>query len=363
MSQLKVLPRVYQEMIQAYYSLKSEVEFDIEIQHIYENPIFCNPVISNNGRALLYSEFINSGIVQIKDICYEFIPGFLSKDSIVELVQEKHPELKSRIIAEAYAKILNAIPKLWKKDLNQINPVNVDRIPSLTVGTKMIEFSKVTTKIFYKLLLQKISESPTSEHFWTQHYPSMCFKSLYLVVNQCHLPPECVSLNYRVVTNTIFTLSKLCRMGKHDNSTCLSCRAAPEDMFHLWTNCPSLVNFKSYVIDILHNVLLKDTLNPILDYTQLILLGYLKNTKEINTYFVNFLLSVARISIYKSRQIKVFDDKDIDIKRLFIFTMKKYVLYAFTYYITNNRLPLFEKYYVNKNPLMRYDQKSFQLLI
>ncbi|CAC5405806.1 unnamed protein product [Mytilus coruscus] len=160
MSQLKVLPRVYQEMIQAYYSLKSEVEFDIEIQHIYENPIFCNPVISNNGRALLYSEFINSGIVQIKDICYEFIPGFLSKDSIVELVQEKHPELKSRIIAEAYAKILNAIPKLWKKDLNAINPVNVDRLPSLTVGTKMIEYQAFLLKF---LKQTTINQSKTIE--------------------------------------------------------------------------------------------------------------------------------------------------------------------------------------------------------
>ena len=74
--------------------------------------------------------------------------------------------------------------------------------------------------------------------FWIQHFPSICFKSLYKAVNQCHLTPICISLNHRVGTNTIFTFSRLLRMGKVQSSTCLSCRTAPKYIFHLWVTCP-----------------------------------------------------------------------------------------------------------------------------
>ena len=326
-SQLKILPRIYREMILAYYSVKSKVDFCIEIQHIYENPIFCNPVISSNGKALLFREFLNSGISQIKHICFEFIPGFLSHNSIVEIIQERFPDIQSPKIKEAYDKILAAIPKLWKKELHAINPLNVHKCPSLTVGSKMTEFSKTSSKFFYKLLLEDFSEKPTSERFWIQHFPSMCFRPLYQTVNLSHLPPQCVNLNYRVATNTIFTLSKLLQMNKVDSSTCLSCKSSPEDMFHLWVNCPKLDSFKSYLVDTLHNILLTDTQNPIIDYTQLILHGYMNKSKHINMYFINFILSIARLTIYKTRQIKIFDDKEIDTKRLFFYTVHKQTKY------------------------------------
>lgn len=187
--------------------------------------------------------------MQIKNICYEFIPGFLPCDAIVEVIQQYDPNIQSRKIIEAYGKILNAIPRLWKNELHVVNPVHVDRLPSFTVGENMTEFLLATTKFFYKLLLQDFSESPISENFWSHHYPSVCFRSLYRVVNQCHLPPECVSLNYRVATNTIFTLSKLQRINKVDDGTCLLCNRVTEDLFHLWCDCPTLQSFKSFIID------------------------------------------------------------------------------------------------------------------
>ncbi|CAC5384246.1 unnamed protein product [Mytilus coruscus] len=54
LNQIKILPKFYQEMIQAY--------FNIDVQHIYENPLFCNPIINLKGKALMYREFINSAI-------------------------------------------------------------------------------------------------------------------------------------------------------------------------------------------------------------------------------------------------------------------------------------------------------------
>ena len=73
-----------------------QIKFNVEIQHIYENPVFCHPDIAVDGKALLFKEFISCGIIQIKNICFEFFSGFLSRNAIVEIVQEIFPNLQSQ---------------------------------------------------------------------------------------------------------------------------------------------------------------------------------------------------------------------------------------------------------------------------
>ena len=54
----------------------------------------------------------------------------------------------------------------------------------------------------------------------------------------------------------------------------------------------------------LRNVLFTD--KNTLYQQELILHGYTNNTRTINTYFINFLLSVVRLTIFKSTQIMIF---------------------------------------------------------
>ena len=133
----------------------------------------------------------------------------------------------------------------------------------MAIGVHMKEFLNATSIFVYAFPCKLYTST-----FWIQHFISICFQSLYKAVNQCHLPPICVSLNNRVGTDTIFTLSKLLRMGKVQSSTWLSCRTAPKYMFHLWMTCPELFNSKSYPIDKLHNVLLTDKQPTIIDYQE-----------------------------------------------------------------------------------------------
>ena len=152
------------------------------------------------------------------------------------------------------------------------------------------------------LLLENFLEPPIAKSFWIQHFPSMCFRSLYMVVKQCHLPSICVSLNYRMAKHTIFSL--LLRMGKIQDSTCLSCHTGPEDMFHLWVTCPWLINFKSvFLSDKQHTI--------IIHFTNL----------QINT-------------------------KKLTQTELCLFTVHKYAQYAFTYYKMNNKLHIFIQYFI-----------------
>jgi len=46
-----------------------------------------------------------------------------------------------------------------------------------------------------------------------------------------------------------------------------------------------------------------------------------------NFYWIHFILSKARPSIYKIRQIQAIENKNIDLKRFFTYTLQKYTEY------------------------------------
>ena len=50
-------------------------------------------------------------------------------------------------------------------------------------------------------------------------------------------------------------------------------------------------------------------------YKELILHEYMENTKSVNTYFINYILSVVRLTVYKGRQVLDYDRKQINIKK------------------------------------------------
>ena len=70
-----------------------------------------------------------------------------------------------------------------------------------------------------------------------------------------------------------------------------------------------------------------------------------ENTRTINTDFIQFFLGVARLTIYQSRHIVVFENKEIDTNKLM-----------------NNILPLFNKYVDANNPLIRFQNDPVQRL-
>ena len=359
--QLNNLPLFYQEMLNAFYALQSTIEFNIESQmDVFEIPIFCNPLMTHKNKSLLFHEFLKSGIILIKHICYEVIPGFLPKNAIIEIIHEKFPEIKSSDIEAAYSKILSAIPDTWK---NLIEGPHQNAQSSQNIFVKLknriIDFSNATTKTFYECLLSNVFETPTSEKFWLNKFLSINFASVYSTVHLPYLFPDIHCLNYRISMNSIFTMEKLFKINKTHSDICLLCKLHPESLEHLFVSCDMVQGLQVLLIEMLHNCLITSS-NPqsivIPEYTQLILLGWpvVKKDKQLsfNIYWINFVLGVARLSIFKARQIKVFDDKQIDTKRFFKYTLQKYTEFAYKYYKTNN-MKLFEKYFLNKNPILQ----------
>ena len=58
---------------------------------ILQEPLFLNELIVVQNKPLLYTDWIAAGIVRIKDICYEVVPGFLPLSAVLEMLSDQHP--------------------------------------------------------------------------------------------------------------------------------------------------------------------------------------------------------------------------------------------------------------------------------
>ena len=113
---------------------------------------------------LKWSHFIQAGITHINDICYEVIPGFLPESCIVKIIQEQISEISSRDIRKYYNKLLSIMPENWKHiDCNNVYEKG-EYVSNFFfyVEIQKFDFSLCTTKMFYKMLIQKLFQPPVS---------------------------------------------------------------------------------------------------------------------------------------------------------------------------------------------------------
>ena len=127
------------------------------------------------------------GLTQLRDICYEVIPGFLPLQAIHEILtrDDGQPDRPLRQTAREFIQVLNAIPQLWKIQLMQTQeekPYSLQprfsSIPS-ALGNRLIDLGDHTTAMFYRQLLDTSIVSPALE-FWRQTLqPQPSFNSAF----------------------------------------------------------------------------------------------------------------------------------------------------------------------------------------
>jgi len=74
-------------MLLAWNEIKKCVKLSLNVCNIHDQCLFLNPSILNGGKTLYWPHFINNGITHIRDIMYEYVPGFLPQSVIIELIR------------------------------------------------------------------------------------------------------------------------------------------------------------------------------------------------------------------------------------------------------------------------------------
>ena len=106
----------HKEMLVAWGEVVGKVKFGCKnVQQVWQQPIFMNPQITNEGE-LLYNRVIwRAGIRTIRDLVYEYVPGFMRAQVIVDAVREREEEIWLGTAEGIMEKIKNGMPREWKR--------------------------------------------------------------------------------------------------------------------------------------------------------------------------------------------------------------------------------------------------------
>lgn len=313
-------------------------------------PLFRNNLIAIDNKPLFYKDWVASGLVQLKDICYEVIPGFLPVRAIHEILTE-HEENRDRTLERTmreFAEVLRAIPDEWKLRVTQLVESQQSSaqpcfsIPACIPGNPPVDITNGSTRVFYWHLRENEQGSiPALEHWQQTLQPQPVFdSSFWKNLYSSRVTNVLGDLNWKVVHRVLPTALSLNRMEVYDTPNCHKCGRI-ETVEHLLVSCPTTDTFWSQV-NIYVNKITDNSLN-LTDYIKL--LGWIPG-KQLGVYtkvvdLVNWTLTIARYAIHKSAVNYRVRSEVTPIDAIFRAVIKGHLRFQFKLYHTRGTQYLF----------------------
>ncbi len=352
---LITLPRFYQEVIYAWNELTLGERIKVQsLPDILNQPVFNNPHIILNEKTLFYPMFINSGISVIRDLCYEVVPGFLPPGCIVDLVLDKYPDVNHSHVYTDFKSIMEAIPQEWKHIIRTETTVSPPSFHVLcNVEGNDISPEMLSVKYCYALFQKRYYKEPTSCSYFENHFDSIDWKNVWKVVHITDKSSECIDTDFKIAHNIVYTLERLYKMGKVDSPGCQFCQGEDEDIFHIVLLCPAVVN----LIDLFNEIftdLLPDVGFTLTQLSFWLMFGYLdKNAAHFS--LINILLSLYRLTVIKSRAIRLLDGGNVNIVKMFKSLTKRHFCYLHMHYKARSAVHIFTTKYIMSSNLIYFD--------
>ncbi|CAG2253157.1 unnamed protein product [Mytilus edulis] len=206
-------------------------------------------------------------------------------------------------------------------------------------------------------MLENIVEEPVGIELWKSEFDvtSEAFSRIWEHVNMYWKPSNLVELDFKVLHNCIFTNVKLQKIGLVDDNICKVCCSEKEDILHIFMNCDKLEDFHNYLSSLLVRIFENCDSDKIslVRSEELLILGLRWHMKGVNDSFLNFFMSVARYCIFRRRNLLNSGYSNVNLIKLFQYTLKHYVTYMYVYLCRcHNMSHIFQKKFVMDNPLL-----------
>ena len=168
------IPSFHQELLRAWFKhsqYHTRSQTPVSVSDILNEPLFLNGLITSRNKTFMYGDWIKAGIIQIKDICYEFAPGSLRAPALHELISDQHsPPLSTT--ARKLNVLLDALPKEWcyqistSETRNQPTLQPVFSIVNTNPGHPATDIVTCKTRDLYHQLYQPLKPVVPSADYW-----------------------------------------------------------------------------------------------------------------------------------------------------------------------------------------------------
>ena len=232
------IPTFHKELLPAWDKhkhLRIRTHLPEKLPDILNEPLFKNELVTVDDQPLFRADWIAAGLTQVKDICYEAVPGYLQTRAIHELLTENDVDNTRTLLKTSHElqEINAAIPHQWNiKITTEHTRQSPDQQPRFGIndadpGNPPTDILACKTRHFYAQL-HKVQQTfiPNLNQWKRTLQPEPTFnakqwKTLY--------PPLATNrqgdLNLKIAHRVVHTALSLNRMGVWATSYCHRCGA------------------------------------------------------------------------------------------------------------------------------------------
>ena len=306
------LPAFHRELLCAWINHKcyhERTDVPDSLLDIFEEPLFRNKLINVNNKPLFFRDWVSCGLVRVKDICYEAVPGFLPVRAVHEIIMD-HEFCRDRTLnqtARELSEVLEGIPAKWKlKVINGDSASPLTAQPSFSIlpyapdkpPTALLDCK---TRHFYWHFHKSLEISTPGLDYWRTKFQLQTpfDSSLWSTVYSPLITNKQGDLNWKVAHKVLLTALRLNRMDVYPSENCHRC-GVMETIEHELAECPLVCHFWNQV-QVFIDKITGRSLNLT---TKIKLLGWIPEdsiqlSKNVIN-LVNWTLTIARFSIHKA---------------------------------------------------------------
>ena len=247
---------------QQYKHLLTRTHIPDNVQSILAEPLIQNELISANGELVsVFDDWVTAGVIQVKDICYEVVPGFLPTNAVHELlIEHRHGRTLDRTACEL-RKIHLSMPPEWICKIQSEPRHNSSELqPRIEIKTSdsqgaSLDILNCRTRTFYgQLLADRHTVIPATDYWKENLHPEPSFnakqwKTLYppLIQNKHG------DVNWKIAHRVLPTALSLNRIGVYPTPGCHRCGSI-DTLEHAILECPTVLTFWNQIQTYVNNI-------------------------------------------------------------------------------------------------------------
>ena len=172
----------HKEMLGAWGEFVRSVKYECKsTRQVWEQPVFLNPKIMAEGETIYNRVIWRAGIRKVKDLVYEYIPGFMGAQVIVDEVRGNGDEIWLGTAKGVIEKIKKAMPKEWMGMIEREKGVRGEDKIEMYVGEGecKVRLANVKTRVIDKCMRGNEIRRPAAEKVWSKVMNGMDVESIW----------------------------------------------------------------------------------------------------------------------------------------------------------------------------------------
>ena len=343
----------YREVMEAWGEFLESVQYEcVSVRQVWEQPLFLNKNIKVGDKAVYDRMMWRAGFRTIRDIVYEYVPGFMGGQVIVDEVEGKGFEMGLKAAEKTLNDIKRGMPDSWRRMIEVMEGVTDVREVEMQVGdnvkkTKVVELK---TRVIYKLMNGRKTRRPAAERVWKEVFRSedmsCIWENLRVKGNNC----ECESFDFLLRHNRVFNNLIISKFDVTVNKECDVCGVEVETFMHEFCECRELEGFFWKLRDLIRRCWGARYVER-MGWKKLWLFGVNEYVRGHNKNLLNYVLSHGRYAVKMRRNYAHYEGKQLDVWDLFACKLK------FDLGVLNGGLgeEEFIKWFVEGSTLIRVD--------